>query len=51
MTGANVVRVLLTGTNGVVGQALCRRLYQDEKHEVGGAVIGDVKFISALRTN
>lgn len=43
MPGANSVKVLVTGANGFVGQALCRRLCEDEKHEVVAAVRSGVK--------
>jgi nucleoside-diphosphate-sugar epimerase len=48
MTGANGVRVLVTGANGFVGQALCLGLYEDEKHEVVAAVRGVAKFAGIL---
>ena len=42
------MRVLVTGANGFVGQALCRRLCEDEKHEVVVAIRGDAKFITGI---
>ena len=44
------MKVLATGANDFVGQALRCRLYEDKKHEVVAAVIGDVKSITGLRT-
>lgn len=37
------MRVLVTGANGFVGQALCRRLWHEKIHEVVVAVRGEAK--------
>lgn len=42
------MKVLVTGANGFVGQALCRRLCEDEKHEVVAAVRGEAKSITGI---
>lgn len=42
------MRVLVTGANGFVGQTLCRQLLQDGKHEVVGAVRGEVKSVAGI---
>lgn len=42
------MRVLVTGANGFIGQTLCRRLCEDEKHEVVAAVRGGGNSIAGI---
>lgn len=42
------MRVLVTGANGFIGHALCRRLCEDEKHDVVAAVRDEAKSITGI---
>lgn len=43
------MRVLVTGANGFIGQALCKRLCEDEKHEVVAAVRTASALIAGIK--